>query len=157
MKTPRLDAHQARMAEVRAAKAVTDEEARMQKLAQAAAVRISKRRAGRPGKGGIGKRKTRELREAVDYYLSGDEGRESLRLKMKKNMLMIMEIDALYATEPWRCGGRNPEAMSANSRMRYLDNIDNVLRVIQGTDSPDRLLTEGVLDAEVVIAKPEEA
>lgn len=158
MKTPRLDAFEAVKREERAERAEREKardfkRAVREALPASVKVKLPKRPRGRTAAGGISRREVAELRAMADRIMKADPA-ERLRLltaNVQRTTLVILLMDGLVGTEPWRVA-RTPHGglMSANARARYLENaarvLDDIRQMSRGQEGP-RLL-EGVVDAE---------
>ncbi len=106
---------------------------------------------GRTPNAGIGKREVLALREKAKRFLGGAGGLAALEAEVQHTALVILLIDGVLGTEPWRAqGGAHSGLMSANARFRYLENAARILADIRravGSQDEQAQLTEGVFDA----------
>jgi hypothetical protein len=116
---------------------------------------LPKRPKGRSAIGGLSRKEVRRLRALAEAYMDGPTGLKLLEADVKRTVITILLIDGLMGTEPWRAaGGPHGPLVSANARLRYLENAARVLEDMrrgQEAGSGVKLL-EGVLDAEKVDA-----
>lgn len=115
-----------------------------------------KRRKGRTATGGLSKREVAEIKARATAYLDGEEGFEALKAEVQRTAIVILLIDGIMGTEPWR-GSGSPygAAIAPNARLRYLDTatrlLDDLSRSMGKSETPtDRLLEGVIVDAEVV-------
>jgi hypothetical protein len=112
-----------------------------------------KRARGRVPQGGLTRAEVKQLRALADTYLAGADGLQRLEGKVQHTALVILLIDGVLGTEPWRAaGGPHGGIVAANARVRYLENAARLLadlRAARGGESRPQLL-DGVIDAEVV-------
>lgn len=117
---------------------------------------LPKRGKGRTALGGLSRKEVVRLRQRADAYMDGAQGLSLLEADVQRTVITILLIDGVMGTEPWRAaGGPHGALVSANARLRYLENAARVLedmrrgRDAQGSGAK---LLEGVLDAEKVDA-----
>lgn len=121
-----------------------------------AALAPKKRPRGRTPEGGVSRREMARLRaEAVRQLDGGAAGIAELEREIQINTLVILKLDGVLGTEPWRAAiGPHGAVLPANARLRYVDNAVRILadmRASRGeTSDPQKRLMEGVIDAEVV-------
>lgn len=121
-------------------------------------LRTPKRPRGRTPAGGMSKKEVARLRaEAASQLEGGDAGLAALEVEVQRNILVILKIDGVLGTEPWRSqGGPHAGLIAANARLRYVENAIRVLEDMRrrgGQQSdPNKRLLEGVIDGEVVTA-----
>lgn len=113
-----------------------------------------KRGRGRTALGGVSRREVRALEAEARTQLADDAGLRALEAEVQHKALVMLKIDGLYGTEPWRAaGGPHGPVVSANARVRYIEGavrlLDDLRRSRGQTDASTKLL-EGVIDAEVV-------
>lgn len=117
-------------------------------------VRTPTRPKGRTAAGGLTRKEVAELRRRALLYLDGEAGVEALQLEVQRQAIVILLIDGVLGTEPWRAsGGPHGGIIAANARLRYLENAGRLLedlRRSRGDKAPNDRLLEGVIDAEVV-------
>ena len=111
------------------------------------------RKKGRAPTGGVSRREVKELRQRAAAYLDGEGGLRQLEAAVQHTALVILLIDGVLGTEPWRAaGGAHGGLIAANARLRYLENaarlLDDLRRSREGSAGPP--LLEGVIDAEPV-------
>lgn len=116
---------------------------------------VPKRRRGRVAKGGVTKKEVMAMRAEAAGFLDGDAGMDALQAKVQHTALVILLIDGVLGTEPWRAqGGAHSGLLAANARLRYLENaarlLDDLRRSRGRSDEPGNKMLEGVLDAELV-------
>lgn len=114
-----------------------------------------KRPKGRPPVGGLTRKEVAMLRERAAKFLDGKDGLSAFAKEAHHTALVILLIDGVLGTEPWRAAGSGMHGgiISANARLRYLENAARLLedlRRAMGGDEPK--LLEGVIDAELVEA-----
>lgn len=108
---------------------------------------------GRTAKGGLTRKDVVELRRRAAVFLDGEAGLVELEAAVQHTALVILLIDGVMGTEPWRAAG-SPHGglISANARLRYLENaarlLDDLRRSREKTGSGGPPLLEGVIDAE---------
>lgn len=161
-----LIAHEKRVAEARAAEAEADKRRELRKAVKDVLprnVRIPKRGKGRTPSGGISKRELAAIRARAVQYLDGEGGLAALQAEIQLTAIVILLIDGVIGTEPWRVqGGPHAGIITANARMRYLDSASKLLEDMQrargSSSDPQARLTDGVFDAEIVtsLANPPE-
>lgn len=109
-----------------------------------------KRPRGRAPVGGVTRKEVKVLRAMANQYLAGAAGLTSLETEVKRTAIVILLIDGVLGTEPWRASaGPHGGIIAANARLRYLENAIRILddmRQSQGTRATP--LLEGVIDAE---------
>lgn len=119
-------------------------------------LKVPKRKAGRAAVGGVSRKEVTALRIRAEGFLDGDAGMDALQTEVQHTALVILLIDGVLGTEPWRTQGGGPHGglIAANARLRYLENaarlLDDLRRSRGRSDEPGNKLLEGVLDAEVV-------
>lgn len=122
-------------------------------------VRVPKRPRGRTGVGGLSRKEVAQLRSLATAFLDGEAGMKKLEAQVQHTALVILLIDGVLGTEPWRAAtGPHGGLIAANARVRYLENATRILddlRRRSGHDTPK--LLEGVIDAEIVTPAPEPA
>jgi hypothetical protein len=119
-------------------------------------IKKPKRPKGRTAVGGLSKREVAEIKARAVAYLDGDEGLEALQSEVQRTAIVILLIDGIMGTEPWR-GSGSPygAAIAPAARLRYLDAASRILDDLKrsrgrGGDDETSNLLEGVVDAEVV-------
>lgn len=122
-------------------------------------VRIPTRPRGRPAAGGMTRKEVAALRAETNRQLGGgDEGIRSLEAEVQRTAIVILKIDGVLGTEPWRvAGGPHAGLIAANARLRYLENAARLLddlRRSRGTTQGK--LLEGVIQDADVLPKKEE-
>lgn len=118
-----------------------------------------KRGKGRAPLGGVGKREVLALRSKARGFLSGPAGLAALEAEVQHTALVILLIDGVLGTEPWRGMGHGG-VVAANARFRYLENAARILADIRraaGSRDEQQQLTEGVFDAELTQEEGEDA
>lgn len=108
-----------------------------------------KRPVGAPAKGGITKKQVMELRAKARRFLAGAQGLAALEAEVQHTALVILLIDGVLGTEPWRASGSHSGLMSANARFRYLENAARIIQDIRravGAQDEQAQLTAGVFD-----------
>jgi hypothetical protein len=119
-------------------------------------VRVPKRPRGRTPPGGVGKREVAELRVKAAKYLDGEGGLRALEAEVQHTALVILMIDGVLGTEPWRAaGGPHGGLIAANARLRYLENAARLLADLrQARGGAEPKLLDGVIDAEPAEGTP---
>lgn len=112
---------------------------------------VPKRGRGRTPAGGVSRREVEAMRERAIRYLDGTEGVRELETEVQRQAIVILLIDGVLGTEPWRASqGPHGGLVAANARIRYLDNamriLEDMRRRLGQTGEPQKLL-EGVIDA----------
>lgn len=107
---------------------------------------------GRAPVGGLTRKEVKELRTQAARYLDGEGGLRGLEAAVQHTALVILLIDGVLGTEPWRASsGPHGGIIAANARLRYLENaarlLDDLRRSRGERPAGDKLL-EGVIDAE---------
>jgi hypothetical protein len=107
---------------------------------------------GRSAVGGVSRREVASLRAKATRFLNGEAGLRDLEASVQHTALVILLIDGVLGTEPWRAAyGAHGGLIAANARLRYLENAARLLedlRRSRGQTSPNDKLLEGVIDAE---------
>lgn len=122
--------------------------------------RMPKRPRGRTAVGGLSRKEVAALRaEAAKQLDGGEEGLAALEAEVQRNTLVILKIDGVLGTEPWRAaGGPHAGIIAANARLRYVENAIRILEDLRRSRGrqadPNKRLLEGVIDAEVMPPKP---
>lgn len=117
---------------------------------------VPRRKKGRTAVGGISRKEVKAIRERAAGFLDGDAGMDALQAEVQHTALVILLIDGVLGTEPWRTqhGGPHAGLIAANARLRYLENaarlLDDLRRSRGRSDEPSNKLLEGVIDAEPV-------
>lgn len=156
----KLERHVAALERERAKQAAADaEKERRRELREAVKsfipkkLLVPKRKRGRTAVGGVSKKEVKALRIRAQSFLDGDAGMDALQEEVQHTALVILLIDGVLGTEPWRTpsGGPNPGFIAANARLRYLENaarlLDDLRRSRGRSDEPGAALLEGVIDA----------
>lgn|SRR5574341_25463 len=148
-----LERYEARRnAEVAAAAEAKAERAARKALRQAVKAVIPKkvlaptRRRGRGPTGGVSPREVAFLRARAQQFQAAG-GLPALEAEVQHTALVILLIDGLLGTEPWRVPGHLGGTISASARFRYLENATRLLEDLRRSRG-DRPLLEGVFDAE---------
>lgn len=123
-------------------------------------LKTPKRPKGRTGVGGVSRREVKALRAEAVTQLADAAGLTGLEVEIQRNALVMLKLDGLMGTEPWRAAGSAHGALvSANARLRYVENAVRLLedlrrsRGIDASSSGTKLL-EGVIDAVVLTKQP---
>lgn len=160
----KLKRHQEAMAKARAERAESEAQAQKRRELREAVkavipkrvLEVPRRKKGRTAVGGISRKEVKAIRAEADHFLDGDAGMDALQARVQHTALVILLIDGVLGTEPWRTHGGGPHAglIAANARLRYLENaarlLDDLRRSRGRSDEPDNKLLEGVIDAEPV-------
>ena len=148
-------------AETRAAEAAQREEKARLELKRVVREVIPKRALERPKRsrgqtalGGLSRKEVKVLREKAARYLAdlaNGRGLSTLEDDVQHTALVILLIDGVMGTEPWRAsGGPHGGIIAANARLRYLENATRILADLRQSRSAGPKLLEGVIDAETV-------
>lgn len=162
-KLERWEAEQKRKEEIAAATAAElAERKRIQALVRESMpkrLKPPKRGKGRSATSGFSKRELALLKSRAQMFLSGAPGLQALEQEVQQTALVILLIDGMLGTEPWRSASAGPHAgiIPANARMRYLESASRLLedlRSARGLGPKDESslmppLLEGVFDAEL--------
>ena len=116
-------------------------------------VKPPERKKGRSPTGGVSKKEVAELRKRASSYLNGEGGMQEFEAAVQHTALVILLIDGVLGTEPWRAAHHaHGGLIAANARLRYLENaarlLDDLRRSRKSGSGP--ALLEGVIDAEPV-------
>jgi len=104
-----------------------------------------KRGPGRVSAHGVSRREVRAMAEKAEYYLGSEEGIREFERDVKRTALMVMLIDGLLGTQPWRAA----PALSAAARVRYMENAARFLEDLRAAyGSNSQKLLEDVIDVE---------
>jgi hypothetical protein len=156
-----LAAHEKKVREARAAEM---EEARLRELRRAVKSVVPKnvliaakpRKRGRAPVGGISRKEVAAMRaEAVAQLGGGDDGLAALTQEIQTNTLVMLKINGLLGTQPWRASeGPHGGAIPANARLRYVEDAIRILEDLRRSrgkgGEPEKRMLEGVIDAEIV-------
>jgi hypothetical protein len=113
------------------------------------ALRVPRRSRGRPPVGGLTRKEVAALRRQAGGYLDGEAGLAGLEVAVQHTALVILLIDGVLGTEPWRASGPHGGIIAANARLRYLENATRILDDIRRRSGADRpKLLDGVIEAE---------
>lgn len=152
-----LKAHEKKVAEARAQEAEDEKRRDLRRAVRDViprSVRVPKRGKGRSPNGGVSKKEVAALRARAEAFLDGEAGMNALQAEVQRTALVILLIDGVLGTEPWRAsGGPHGGIIAANARLRYLENASRLLMDIRqrnGSGDSSTKLLEGVIDAEVV-------
>lgn len=154
----KLAAHEKKVAEAKRAEAERIATLDLKRAVKAVIPKnalVPKRGRGRTAAGGLSRKEVAELRRRAAAYLDGEAGMEALATEVQRQAVVILLIDGIMGTEPWRAaGGPHAGLIAANARLRYLDNagrlLDDLRRSRGQSSDPQKRLMEGVIDAEVV-------
>lgn len=117
-------------------------------------VLVPRRGRGRTAAGGVSRKEVAAMRAQAARYLDGEAGMQALEAAVQHTALVILLIDGVLGTEPWRAvGGPHGGLIAANARLRYLENAARLLddlRRSRGRGDPETKLLEGVIDVEPV-------
>lgn len=111
-------------------------------------LRVPRRGKGRTAAGGLSRKEVAILRERALRYLNDEDGLTKLEAAVQHTALVILLEDGVLGTEPWRTPGPNGGFVSANARLRYLENAARLLddlRRRSGKPEPEPRLLEGVI------------
>lgn len=158
-----LVAHEKRVAAARAEEAEAEARRDLRRAVREVipkTVRLPKRGKGRTPSGGVSKREAAEIVKRATAFLDGEVGLEALQVEVQRTAIVILLIDGVLGTEPWRAqGGPHGGIIAANARQRYLENaarlLDDLRRSRGQSSDPQNRLTEGVFEAEIITKKPE--
>lgn len=156
MKTPALDRFQAERA---TAETKAREAAARRTLRRTVREMIPKglaapqRRRGRTAVGGLSRKDVAALHVKAQRFLGGALGLQELEDEVRQTALVILLIDGVYGTEPWRVSalGGHGGIIAANARLRYLETAARLLddlRRSRGSMEAEPKLLEGVIDTE---------
>lgn len=157
MSFERLARHEKAIAVAKAAEAEAEKRRELRRVVKSVipkSVRVPGRPKGRTPTGGLSKREVAELRARAVAFLDGEAGLEALQGEVQRTALVILLIDGVLGTEPWRAsGGPHGGIIAANARVRYLDNAVRILEDLRrsragGATGPKML--EDIIDAERV-------
>ena len=101
---------------------------------------------------GITPEEVKGLRKKARSYLK-DPQFHKLRADVKENTLLVILMDGLLGTEPWRNAGAGPHAagLAQDARLRYVKLASALLEQLEKVaPKEEKKLLEGVIDAEVV-------
>lgn len=118
-----------------------------------ASLKVPKRGRGRAPSAGVSRKEVALLRGLAEQYMDGEVGRKAMEAAAQRTAIVMLLIDGLLGTEPWRAaGGPHGGLIAANARVRYMENAVRILEDMRrsagaGAGPSDRLL-EGVIDAE---------
>lgn len=154
----KLAAHEKRVAEAKAAEAEAEKRRELKRAVRDVlpkGVKAPKRGRGRTPAGGVSRKEVAAIRARALSYLDGDAGMEALQTEVQRTAIVILLIDGVLGTEPWRAqGGPHGGIIAANARLRYLENaarlLDDLRRSRGQGGEPNAKLLEGVIDAERV-------
>ena len=108
-----------------------------------------KRKRGRIAAGGLNRKEIAALKAKASRYLAGGDGMGTLEKDVQHTALVILLIDGVLGTEPWRAsGGPHGGIIAANARLRYLENAQRILDDLRRRGGSEPKLLEGVFDAE---------
>lgn len=157
MSFAKLEAHEKKVAEAAAERAEAETRKALKRAVKAVIPKgalVPRRPQGRNPKGGLTRKQVEALRTEAASYLVGEAGLSALEAKVKHTALVILLIDGVLGTEPWRAaGGPHAGLIAANARLRYLENAVRILddmRRSAGQSTPNDRLIEGVIDGEIV-------
>lgn len=88
---------------------------------------------GRPAKNGVSPKEVKHLAEQVESYLSTEDGMERLEMDVKRTALLVMLIDGLLGTQPWRAA----PMLAAASRVRFVENAIRLLEDLKQQSGGD--------------------
>lgn len=104
---------------------------------------------GRPATGGLTRQEVKALKAQAREYLDGEGGLRALENAVAHTALVILLIDGVLGTEPWRAAhGPHGGIIAANARLRYLENATRILEDLRRSRGAGPKLLEGVIDAE---------
>jgi hypothetical protein len=107
-----------------------------------------KRERGRPTIGGFSRKEVDQLHRQASKYIDDKGGLIRLEGNVQHTALVIMLLDGMLGTEPWRTSNA---AVSAMARVRFMENaprlLDDLRKARGASKMPD--LLEGVIDAEL--------
>lgn len=87
-----------------------------------------KRPRGKVPQGGLNRKEIAALKAKASRYLAGGDGMSTLESDVQHTALVILLIDGVLGTEPWRAsGGPHGGIIAANARLRYLENAQRIL------------------------------
>ena len=102
---------------------------------------------GRTPPGGIGRGELLKLREKAASYLRPGASMTELEAEVQHTALVILLIDGLLGTEPWRNQGGMGGMVAANARVRYMENAARLLDDLrQHRAGVEPALLAGVID-----------
>lgn len=119
-------------------------------------LRAPKRGKGRTPAGGLSRKEVAQLRVDAERYLDGEGGMEALESAVQHTALVILLIDGVLGTEPWRTAGPHGGFVAAGARLRYMETAARLLEDLRRrlgrpalpAPTPESKLLEGVIDAE---------
>jgi hypothetical protein len=110
---------------------------------------LPRRPKGRPATGGLTRKEVKALRAKAAAYLDGEGGLRGLEEAVLHTAVVILLIDGVLGTEPWRAAhGPHGGIIAANARLRYLENATRILDDLRRRQGSEPKLLEGVIDAE---------
>lgn len=154
----KLIAHEKRVAEAKAAEEEADRLRELKRAVKAVLpkrMQMPKRGRGRSPAGGVSRKEVLAMRaEAAQQLGGGEAGLAALEAEVHRNTLVVLKIDGVLGTEPWRAqGGPHAGIIAANARLRYVENAIRILEDLRrrhGQSEPGMKMLEGVIDAEKV-------